>query len=1260
MSRSSGLNGPALASIIATTLRMNLRRLTVWIFAAVFLVLVYLLYWGGMRFNGMSASGAKLATNADFTVAVVLGWFSFLLMHFTATLTGDPVVKDVRLGVSPLLRATPLERTTYLLGKFLGGYVSLLSIYAVFLVALILGQLLPPAEDKLTLPFRFWPYFKFAFLYMLAPTFFVGGLSFMIGTLSGSMKAVYITVTALFVGWLLIVPMLLDEHWRWLAYVEPSGIAWLTEHVAKSRGKTWLNANPILPDLGFALNRAGVFAVGATALVITLVRYRGTDQASEYSGEVREGLFMRFLRWATRRPRELEDRYTNWVGEGAIPLVEPAPRGIGLWLEHLRSSTVTEVRLLAAERSLWIMVPVIVVLAVFTTGTAAGPFNVPIYPVSAEFATRMVGTLLILIAGTSIFYTGEVFHRDDSNAVRSIIYATPVANSVLLLAKLVAMVLLSFSVVLVAYATAVVTQLVLWWRLDGSLYLDLTPYAEIGLRLMLPAVVIICSISLVLNVLVRGRYLAYFGLILLGAGYLWLIVDGRRSVLWNPLLLGHVRYSDMTGLEPFELVLRLHHLYWGALVAFLLCLATWFLARNHDARWGLRQHLRMSYARRRTGLGAVGLVCLAGAIWSGTYIRAQSVLRGTRQEVEAAQLRIEDAHLEGLFAPRLEYRSIDLEVDLWPEQRSLDVSGKLILGNDHIAPIEHMHFTVDPLYDIRTFALERQQGPYELEDGILTVRLDPAVEPGEELLLRLDWSGTVNPGIPPNGAQQSTFIHRSATFVSSFAPEVIPVVGVSPTLLLMDEERRREHGREELQVLTDRSDDWFVPAMFGPAVPFDLHVRITAPAGQTVLCGGELVERVQLGSRETFTYESRHPLYAFAILAADYDVRESGDDEVWFHPRHTYNLDTLLEALRDGRDFFEQSFGHYPHRLLRVVEFPRLAAFAQSFPTLMPYSESIGFLTNYREWDRFVDATYFVTAHEVAHQWWAYIESPGASLGAPVLSESLAEYSAMVLIDEKRGERARLIFLKREEDAYLRRRDPDRERALVELEFEGVPIWYHKGCLVFYMLERRIGRERLLAALSDFVERWRYDREAPRLSADDPRRRQRELSHPTVEHLLDTLRSHHRDVDLDWFYEAWFHDVVVPDMALVGTPELVREAGGSWSVMFEVENLATGPTAPTSPMPIEVELVRGKWKAHERESMAEGEWDASPALEIWIAPGETARASLTATFEPDAIVLDRQHECIDFDRTNNVRSLSTSGSAPAGPEPAGRVPTRAE
>jgi hypothetical protein len=412
---------------------------------------------------------------------------------------------------------------------------------------------------------------------------------------------------------------------------------------------------------------------------------------------------------------------------------------------------------------------------------------------------------------------------------------------------------------------------------------------------------------------------------------------------------------------------------------------------------------------------------------------------------------------------------------------------------------------------------------------------------------------------------------------------------------------------------------------------------IDLPAELAALAPGELVERAPSGppgapaSRNAYVYETRHPVRSFAIVAGDYALAQAGDDELWYHPAHGYNRETLLAALGDARALCERSFGPYPHRALRLAEVPRLLESAPSFPTLVALSENEGFLGNDRWNERFADATYFAAARGVARQWWGGIVSPGASPGAPVLAGGLAEYTALVLLDEQRGARASLIALELEEAAYLRGRDPDREVPLAALPLGEDPATERKAALVLHMLEEWIGRERVLAGLADLAVRHGDRPAEPGLGAGPERR-----PHASLEDLLAALGAQHRDLDLGWFYDTWFRGTALPDMALVGAPELVREEHG-WTVHFEVANLGA---QATQALPFEVELLAGRWRADERGSLRAGEWQASPPLRLRLAPGETARGTLSSAFAPEAIAIDRRHACLDFDRTNNARSLA--------------------
>ena len=93
----------------------------------------------------------------------------------------------------------------------------------------------------------------------------------------------------------------------------------------------------------------------------------------------------------------------------------------------------------------------------------------------------------------------------------------------------------------------------------------------------------------------------------------------------------------------------------------------------------------------------------------------------------------------------------------------------------------------------------------------------------------------------------------------------------------------------------------------------------------------------------------------------------------------------------------------------------------------MPYSESIGFIANLEHPDD-IDMVFYVVAHEMAHQWWAH-QVIGANMqGATLLSESLSQYSALMVMEHEYGRDMMRKFLRYEMDRYLRSRGPGASR----------------------------------------------------------------------------------------------------------------------------------------------------------------------------------------------------------------------------------------
>jgi hypothetical protein len=97
-------------AVFRTEVLLNLRRV-----APYLMVLLCggnaLLWWGWGP-----AQGRGIAPNSDAFISGVLPIFSFLTLPlFTAVIIADPVIRDFRAGIYPLIFSKPLGRATYLL-----------------------------------------------------------------------------------------------------------------------------------------------------------------------------------------------------------------------------------------------------------------------------------------------------------------------------------------------------------------------------------------------------------------------------------------------------------------------------------------------------------------------------------------------------------------------------------------------------------------------------------------------------------------------------------------------------------------------------------------------------------------------------------------------------------------------------------------------------------------------------------------------------------------------------------------------------------------------------------------------------------------------------------------------------------------------------------------------------------------------------------------------------------------------------------------
>jgi hypothetical protein len=198
-------------------------------------------------------------------------------------------------------------------------------------------------------------------------------------------------------------------------------------------------------------------------------------------------------------------------------------------------------------------------------------------------------------------------------------------------------------------------------------------------------------------------------------------------------------------------------------------------------------------------------------------------------------------------------------------------------------------------------------------------------------------------------------------------------------------------------------------------------------------------------------------------------------------------IESLTKDVIDTLDFLTEEFGPAPIRNLAITPIP--GGFGQGFPGLV-YLSTLAYLDPGQLPPRFRerrDATTFFSdlleAHEVAHQWWGNMVVP-VSYHDDWLIESLANYSALLLLERRKGSKALDTVL----DDY-RNHLVSKTASGGSLESAGPIVWgyrlesslapdawrtvtYEKGTWIIHMLRRRLGDEKFLSLLRDISSHY--------------------------------------------------------------------------------------------------------------------------------------------------------------------------------------------
>lgn len=267
-----------------------------------------------------------------------------------------------------------------------------------------------------------------------------------------------------------------------------------------------------------------------------------------------------------------------------------------------------------------------------------------------------------------------------------------------------------------------------------------------------------------------------------------------------------------------------------------------------------------------------------------------------------------------------------------------------------------------------------------------------------------------------------------------------------------------------------------------------------------------------------------------------------------------------------------------------------------------------------------LDMVYYITAHEMAHQWWGHQVCAAWVKGAMFMEESFAQYSALMVMEQDYGREQMEKFLSYELDRYLRGRSRERkEEPPLMLAGEESYVYYQKGSLVTYALRDYIGEERMNAALRGFIERNRY--------VGPP--------YPSALDLVETLREATPD-EYDYLIEDMIENITLYDnRAEEATVEELED--GTYRVAMTVQSRKMRADGRG----VETEVPQDDWIeiGVYGEENADGE-EPFLYLDKHRFTGGTHEIELVVDARPVRVGIDPRHLFIDRVPDDNVRKVT--------------------
>jgi ABC-type transport system involved in multi-copper enzyme maturation permease subunit len=1051
----------------------------------------------------------QVSINSAFAILQVeQALFIFGILPIVAFVT-TAMTRDFEHATAQLVFVTPISPRHFVLGRFLGASTLALLISLAGLLGAMIGTFIPWLDQSRIAPFTLLPWAYIYLVIILPSTLVLCAFFFAVAALTRSFAMTFAAAMGYFVAEVLLNLFSTPDHNTWTALADLSGRLAVA---AETRYWSVVDLNTRLPLGLLPQNRVLWLMLAFLALRLTVWRFR-LDLAEESP-----------FRFKRRTPDKTKTQRTS----------PPAIREIALAPSFsARGSFAQFVSQLKMDLSSVFKGPLIYIILALTITPLIGEvqnrsslLETPIYPLTSAMLPVLRYGLLQYVLLIGIYYSAELIHRERASRVAEIVNASPFPDWVILLSKTAALCL-----VINALLIAVVFTLMALQAAAGYTHFELGLYLQSAFIYNGIYFCMMCILAIVIQAISPNKWLGMLLTLCVYIAVLGLGASGFDHPLYN-FGIPEAVYSDMNGYGHFAKPVYTLIAYWGAFCILLIIVGHLLYPRGNYST--VRERLRDARARLgarvtlTAGLATIAFIGIGGWIFYNTNILNQYLSPDERLQRKADY---ERAYGRYDNAPAPSYDSINMAVDIFPDERRMESRGSAILGNHKKAPISEFVVSVNTVLHVNQIAVENATlAQSDAAQGFYLFRLNAPLPPGATV--KMTWHASrSNVGFVASNPDNA--LVANGTYLDTI--DVMPIPGYDSGRRITDIAQRRRYGLPSAPRTPKLGDPASLDKIgFGIDSRSEFDIVLSTSADQIAVAPGVLQKEWEQEGRRYYHYKAEEPILPnLSFCSARYAVaRDRWKDvslEIYYDPKHPFNIPAMMETAKRGLAMYSAEFAPYQYSYLRILEFPSYRSAGKFHSGTVPLSEGIGFVNDLRA----VENADYGVLHELAHMWWGERITGAQMQGRWLLTENMADYSTLMLIREYYSPVLADRIVRGMLDGYLKGRSQEDEAEVPVMYTENHGYLRAKGPHALYALQDLIGKEKVHRALRNFLKQYSFQTSPC----------------PTSRDLVNALRAEagpeYQELITDLFERIVFYDLRIETADL-------QEIDGGFEVTVEV------------------------------------------------------------------------------------------------------------